>query len=195
MDHARTRSRLLAYFNSAAAWAIIPTRSGLAAADRAGRPMSTAVRHYAWRPGLAVNAEQDSQRTSSGRFLRRSASTTAARKRYEFTEINRSAAAGFRVKPARAGARQRRRLGFAGVVNGISQDARDYFAAGGIGTLIGDGALPRYGTEKIIETYYKAAIVDGFAASRRLTSMSRTRPTTPCAARSRSSASRLHAEF
>ena len=53
----------------------------------------------------------------------------------------------------------------AGVINDISKDARNYLAAGGLGILIGDGALPKAGFEKIVELYYKAAIVDGFDAS------------------------------
>jgi len=41
----------------------------------------------------------------------------------------------------------------AAVVNALSRSARDYFAAGGIGIVIGDGAL-RYRTEQIVETFY-----------------------------------------
>jgi len=48
-------------------------------------------------------------------------------------------------------------VGAAVVTNGLSQAARRYFAAGGIGILIGDGGLPRYGNEDIIEIYYSAA--------------------------------------
>jgi high affinity Mn2+ porin len=40
------------------------------------------------------------------------------------------------------------------VVNGLSSDARAYFSAGGLGILIGDGQLPHYDTERILETYY-----------------------------------------
>ena len=45
------------------------------------------------------------------------------------------------------------RIGLAGVIEGLSPEARDYFAAGGIGILIGDGALA-YHPEKVLETYY-----------------------------------------
>lgn len=47
--------------------------------------------------------------------------------------------------------------GLAGVANGISKSAQDYFADGGTGILAGDGAL-NYGWEKTIETYYKFQI-------------------------------------
>ena len=48
-------------------------------------------------------------------------------------------------------------VGLAGVVNGISRVQQEYFAAGGLGILAGDGALS-YGVEKTLETYYKFQI-------------------------------------
>ena len=45
------------------------------------------------------------------------------------------------------------KIGVAGVINGLSPEARAYFAAGGLGILIGDGAL-NYRPEKILEAYY-----------------------------------------
>jgi high affinity Mn2+ porin len=51
-------------------------------------------------------------------------------------------------------------VGFAGVMNGISSAAQRYFAAGGVGILVGDGALPEYGREKILETYYSFYIAE-----------------------------------
>jgi high affinity Mn2+ porin len=53
----------------------------------------------------------------------------------------------------------------AGVTNGISQAARRYFAAGGLGILIGDGSLARYSQEEIVEAYYNAALTNWLAAS------------------------------
>jgi len=44
-------------------------------------------------------------------------------------------------------------VGLAGVVIGLLHSARDYFAAGGRGILIGDRRLPDYGLEKIVEAY------------------------------------------
>ncbi len=48
-------------------------------------------------------------------------------------------------------------FGLAGVANGISKSAQEFFAAGGTGILGGDGNLD-YGWEKILETYYDAKI-------------------------------------
>ncbi|HUK21668.1 MAG TPA: carbohydrate porin [Gemmatimonadales bacterium] len=45
------------------------------------------------------------------------------------------------------------RVGVAFVTNGLSSDHRDYLALGGLGFLLGDGALT-YGREQILETFY-----------------------------------------
>lgn len=45
------------------------------------------------------------------------------------------------------------KIGIAGVVEGLSAEQRAYFAAGGLGILIGDGQL-NYRREKILEAYY-----------------------------------------
>jgi high affinity Mn2+ porin len=47
----------------------------------------------------------------------------------------------------------------AGVVNGLSHNAQAFFAAGGLGLLIGDGALS-YRPEAIMEAYYLIGIND-----------------------------------
>ena len=49
------------------------------------------------------------------------------------------------------------KIGVAGLIEGLSSEARAYFAAGGLGILIGDGAL-NYQPEKIIETYYSYSL-------------------------------------
>jgi high affinity Mn2+ porin len=45
------------------------------------------------------------------------------------------------------------RLGVAGVVEGLSKEARAYFAAGGLGIVIGDGRLD-YRPEQVLEVFY-----------------------------------------
>jgi high affinity Mn2+ porin len=40
-----------------------------------------------------------------------------------------------------------------------------YFAAGGLGILIGDGALPNYGLEQVVEAYYSYAISSSMRVS------------------------------
>ena len=108
------------------------------------------VRRKSSRPGLSVNLEQELS-SDLGAFLRASVND-GSKEAYEFTEINRSLSAGLSVKGDRWG-RHDDTVGLAAVANGLSGAARDYFSAGGLGILIGDGALG-YGPEKILEAYY-----------------------------------------
>ena len=49
------------------------------------------------------------------------------------------------------------KIGVAGVIEGLSPISRAYFAAGGVGILIGDGRL-NYHTEQIFEVYYAYSV-------------------------------------
>jgi high affinity Mn2+ porin len=49
------------------------------------------------------------------------------------------------------------RVGVGGVIEGLSPQARAYFAAGGLGILIGDGRL-NYRPEQVLETYYSYSL-------------------------------------
>lgn len=125
----------------------------VALSQNSGQPAdAAAVRHMAWRPGAAVNFEQQLSETL-GAFARLSAND-GSKEAFEFTDINRSASAGLSLLGS-AWQRQEDTVGFAGVINGLSSAARHYFAAGGTGILIGDGQLPHYGTERIAELYYR----------------------------------------
>ena len=112
------------------------------------------VRRYASRPGVAINVEQELS-SSVGVFARASIND-GAKEAYEFTEINKSLSAGIVLKGESWG-RRNDTLGVAGVVNGLSGAAREYFSAGGRGILIGDGAL-NYKPETIVETYYSLRV-------------------------------------
>jgi high affinity Mn2+ porin len=124
------------------------------AAQTGDTPDTALVRRGQSRAGVAVNVEQELT-TNLGVFGRASAND-GGKEAYEFTEINRSVAAGRSLK-GDGWRRAADTVGFAAVVNGLSRAARAYFAAGGTGILIGDGAL-RYGTERIAEAYYAAAL-------------------------------------
>ena len=69
-----------------------------------------------------------------------------------FTDIDRSVSGGFSIKGT-AWWRPNDKVGLGGAVNGLSAPHRAFLAAGGLGLLIGDGAL-KYRTEEILETYY-----------------------------------------
>jgi high affinity Mn2+ porin len=125
-------------------------------------PDTALVRRYASKPGFALNLEQQVNE-SLGAFARLSAND-GSEEAYEFTEINRSLAAGLSLKGA-GWRRPKDTIGAAFVVDALSGRARDYFAAGGLGILIGDGRLPHYGHEQILETYYNAAVTDWLGVS------------------------------
>ncbi|MBR1158330.1 carbohydrate porin [Bradyrhizobium elkanii] len=69
-----------------------------------------------------------------------------------FTDVDRSVSGGVSIKGSRWG-RANDTIGIGGAINGLSSAHRDYLAAGGLGLLIGDGAL-NYSPERIFETYY-----------------------------------------
>jgi high affinity Mn2+ porin len=73
-----------------------------------------------------------------------------------FTDIDASLATGLSIKGARWG-RPDDVIGIGGAINALSKDHRDFIAAGGLGVLIGDGAL-NYRRERIFETYYAFAL-------------------------------------
>ena len=123
-------------------------------------PDVASVRRFASRPGFALNVEQGV--TSNLGLFARASVNDGSKEAFEFTEINRSVTAGFSLKGSRWH-RSEDTLGLAVVVNGLSAAARSYFAAGGIGILIGDGRLPRYGSEQIVETYYSAKLAQNIS--------------------------------
>ena len=126
-----------------------------------GVPAVAPVRRYQSRHGVGGNLEQDLT-PDLATFVRASAND-GSKEAYEFTEINRSLAAGISLKGTPWG-RGEDRLGLAAVVNSLSGDARAYFVAGGIGILIGDGAL-NYGPERILESYYSFELSEHAALS------------------------------
>jgi hypothetical protein len=109
--------------------------------------------------GFGLNAEQEL--TPLWRAFGRLGWNDGATESFAYTEIDRTAAMGsdFRGKPWR---RPLDKVGAAFVVNGISGDHRRYLALGGLGFLLGDGAL-NYGLEQIFETYYTAHIWRGIS--------------------------------
>lgn len=114
------------------------------------------VRHYRSRAGVSANLQQ--QITDSLGVFARAGVSDGRYESYEFTDIDRTVSAGVSLKGAAWG-RKADTIGFAGVMNGISDAHRRYLAAGGLGILVGDGQLPHPGPEGILETYYSFAPV------------------------------------
>jgi high affinity Mn2+ porin len=117
-------------------------------------PDVSLVRHVSSRPGMGFNLEQELS-SDIGAFARFSANK-GSKETYEFSDINQSLAAGLSLKGDRWG-RHDDTVGVATVVNKISGAAQEYFAAGGLGVLVGDGRL-NYAPEKILEMYYSLRI-------------------------------------
>jgi high affinity Mn2+ porin len=76
---------------------------------------------------------------------------------YEFTDIDRTVAAGISLQGGRWH-RADDTYGLAGISNAISASRQNFLNAGGLGILVGDGQLPHPGPEQIVETYYSAAL-------------------------------------
>ena len=151
--------KLLAFSNRAAMGSYrdalrLGLQSGMA-------PEVALVRRRASRVGVAVNVEQ-ALTPDLGLFARASAND-GSKEAYEFTEINRSLSAGLQLKGGAWGWPDDK-AGVAGVVNGLSRASRDYFGAGGMGILIGDGHL-RYGSENILEAYYAMRLLPAVTLS------------------------------
>ena len=119
------------------------------------------VRKPAWRSGAAINIEQELS-SNIGVFIRGSLND-GSKEAYEFTEINRSIAAGVVIK-GEYWERPSDTVGIAVVKNSLSSQARDYFSRGGIGILIGDGGLT-YGAENIVEAYYSIRLAKQISLS------------------------------
>ena len=113
------------------------------------------VRIYRYLPGVSLNLEQ--QITETVGLFARAGWADGAVEPWDFTDIDRTVQAGVSIAGKQWG-RPDDTIGIAGVINGLAPVHAAYFAAGGMGVLIGDGQLPNYGLEQIIETYYSYAI-------------------------------------
>lgn len=113
------------------------------------------VRRFASRFGVSLNLEQSV--TDNLGIFARAGIADGRYEAFEFTDVDRSFAAGLSLKGTGWG-RADDRIGAAAVVNQASAARLRYLAAGGLGILTGDGALLRPGDEQIIETYYVYAM-------------------------------------
>ena len=115
----------------------------------------TAVRQYQSRGGISMNLEQ--QMVPNFGFFARAGIADGDQEPYEFTDVDRTVAAGLSISGKQWG-RDDDVFGIAGVVNGISNVHQAFLNAGGLGILVGDGMLPHPGNESILETYYSLPV-------------------------------------
>jgi high affinity Mn2+ porin len=125
------------------------------AAATGGVPETSAVREYRSRAGLSFNLEQ--QITADLGMFARAGFTNGNIEPYEFSDIDRTAAAGL-VLAGKSWGRPDDTVGLAGVINGISGVHQAYLNAGGLGILVGDGMLPHPAPEQIVEAYYQLPV-------------------------------------
>ena len=156
-DNRPGKARLLAYWNNAH---MGNYREALALAA-GGPPDVTATRAYRAKYGFGLNLEQELA-DDLGAFARLGWNDGRTES-WAFTEIDRTASAGLLWKGT-SWSRPEDRVGLAVVVNGVSGPHRDYLAAGGVGFIVGDGAL-RYGPEEILEAFYSLQVRKGIVVS------------------------------
>jgi high affinity Mn2+ porin len=113
--------------------------------------------HITRKYGFGINVEQSFSKnlTAFGRFGWNNGKTES----FAYTEVDQTFEGGLGA----AGAMWHRRYDRAGVTfvtNAICKDHQLYLADGGLGFLLGDGAL-NYGRENIVETYYTAHVWRG----------------------------------
>jgi high affinity Mn2+ porin len=146
--------KLLVYANNADMGSYA---DAVALAQETGATPDTAlVRKYATSPGAVLNIEQEVAH-GVGVFARVSV-RDGQYEAYEFSDIDRSLSAGISLQGDLWG-RVDDKVGIAGNVDSLSANARRYFSAGGMGILIGDGAL-NYGQEQIVEAFYAFKVMD-----------------------------------
>ncbi len=117
-------------------------------------PSTKAVANYRSKYGVAFNLEQQIA-PDLGLFAKAGWSQGSVEED-AFTDINASVAVGLSLAGTRWG-RPDDTVGLAGVISAISAVGSRYLAAGGLGGIVGDGALFKSGPETVLETYYSFA--------------------------------------
>jgi high affinity Mn2+ porin len=122
----------------------------------------SAVRRGSWKSGVSLNIEQ-ALNDDWGVFARGTLDD-GSKEGDDFTDMANSLAVGVSINGG-SWHRKDDTVGFAVETGGISKSAQHFFAAGGLGILIGDGRLDHYSREDIVETYYSAQLWDGIHAT------------------------------
>ena len=137
--------RFLAYLNRA------HMGSYQEALDDPTRPADIwATREYRLKYGFGLNAEQELTK-GVGLFTRLGWSDGRT-EAWVFADVDWTATLGLSVK-GQFWRRPNDTFGLGGVLDGITHVHQEFFEAGGVGILAGDGNL-NYGSEKTLETYY-----------------------------------------
>jgi high affinity Mn2+ porin len=114
-----------------------------------------ASRHYQSLPGASINLEQQVSDTVG--VFARAGFADGAVEPWAFTDVDRSVSGGVSLN-GKSWGRPDDTIGVGGVVNFLTRVHQQWLDAGGTGILVGDGQLPKYKPEKILETYYSFAV-------------------------------------
>jgi high affinity Mn2+ porin len=124
----------------------------------ASQPNLTATRRYRLTYGIGVNAEQELT-SDIGVFLR-AGYRDPNYEEYQFTDVSKSFSIGALIKGTKWN-RPNDTFGLADTLAGIGHQQQVYLNDGGMGVVIGDGKLPHYGLENVIETFYNFEVIKG----------------------------------
>lgn len=107
--------------------------------------------------GFGLNMEQEL--SAAWRVYARAGWNDGRNESFAYTEVDRQLSFGSDLR-GRAWRRKNDKAGVAVMIDAVSGDHRRYLALGGLGFLLGDGAL-NYGREQIVEAYYNAHLWRG----------------------------------
>lgn len=134
-----------------------------ALAEATGQPADiAAVRSPHTKYGMAFNLQQQLA-PDLGLFARLSAQQ-GKYEAFDFTDVSQSYAFGLSMSGERW-QRSDDNFGVGAAVNRESGAANRFFDAGGLGILVGDGQLPRPGSERVLEMYYRYSLAKGVQLS------------------------------
>jgi high affinity Mn2+ porin len=130
-----------------------------ALAEMTGLPADiAAVRSFHTKYGAALNLQQQLA-PDYGMFVRLSAQQ-GQYEAFDFTDVSGSCAAGLSMTGARWHLGDDT-VGAGAAMNRESGAAHRFLNAGGLGILVGDGQLPRPGSERLVELYYRHSLAKG----------------------------------
>ncbi len=109
--------------------------------------------------GFGLNIEQQVS-DNIGIFFR-AGWNDGATESWMFTQIDQTMSAGTLINGT-LWHRSSDNIGIAVALNGISHEHQTYLANGGVGFIVGDGQL-NYGTEIVLEAFYKARVTEWFS--------------------------------
>jgi high affinity Mn2+ porin len=122
----------------------------------------SAVRRGAWKSGVSLNLQQAI--SDNWRAFVRITLDDGSKEGDDFTDMANSVSMGTSMKGT-FWHRKDDTVGIAVETGGISRAGQRFFAAGGLGILIGDGALGHYNREDVVETYYSTKLSEDVQAT------------------------------